>query len=266
MNILRRELKRNLRSWLIWTVSIAVFVFYTLSFFPTIAENSQKWDDMFSQLPPQFSTAFNLDQLSLGDLLGWFGTEAYLMLLLFGGMYAALLGAGILSKEEGERTIEFLLAKPVSRAKIITEKLLAGAGYLLALNVAIGGVSFLGFALYQQGPYDQGLAWQLLLASLIVDWLLFATGALIALFLPKAKAALPAAIGLVLGTYFLNVMGELSPQAGFLRVLSPFRYADAAEIIQHGGVEWKYMALSLAVTALCVGLTYHFYQRKNITA
>jgi len=266
VNILRRELKRNLRSWLIWTVSIALFVVFTLSFFPTMAKEGAKWDELMAQLPPQFSMALNLDQLNMSDLLGWFGTESYLMLMLFGGIYAAMLGASIVSKEEGDRTIEFLLAKPVSRAQIITQKLLAGAFWIFALNAVICVCSFIGFALYNQGPYDQATALYLFLASFIVQLLLFAASMLISLFLPKAKAAMPTAIGLVLGTYFLNVMGELSERAAWLRHLSPFRYADAAEIIQRGQVEWGYIALAIGLTLLCAALSYRVYQHKDITA
>jgi ABC-2 type transport system permease protein len=266
MNIVRRELKRNWKAWLIWSASIALLIFYVLSFFPAIARDGDKWTELFSQMPPEFSAAFNLDQLRMDDLLGWFGAEGHLMLTLFGSVYVAMLGAGIVSKEEGEHTIEFLLAKPVSRAQIITQKLLAGAILVTGLNVVACAVSFLGFELYQQGPYDHVVALHLFLACLIQHLLFYCAGILLSLLLPKARGTTPAAVGLVLATFFLDMIGELSERAGWLRHLSPFRYADAAEIVANGGVEGGYTALALGLITLFVGLSYYFYQRKDITA
>ena len=64
-----------------------------------------------------------MDRLNFGTLIGFYAIECGNVLGLGGAFYAALCAAAILSKEEKERTAEFLLTHPVSRIRIITEKL-----------------------------------------------------------------------------------------------------------------------------------------------
>ena len=63
---------------------------------------------------PEFRHTSRFYAIECGNVLG-----------LGGAFYAAFCAVGILSKEEKERTAEFLLTHPVSRVKIITEKLIA---------------------------------------------------------------------------------------------------------------------------------------------
>lgn len=68
---------------------------------------------------------------------------------LGGALYAALCAVNILSKEEKDKTAEFLLAHPVRRTKIITEKLIAVLIQITALNLiiyalSVGSMSMIG--------------------------------------------------------------------------------------------------------------------------
>ena len=82
-------------------------------------------------------------------LVGFYAIECGNVLGLGGAFYAALCAVGILSKEE-RRTAEFLLAHPVSRVKIITEKLIAVLIQIIALNLIIYAIS-VGLQIYNQG-------------------------------------------------------------------------------------------------------------------
>lgn len=61
------------------------------------------------------------DDISFAEVLDFF-TYVIPYITLFASIYAMLLGAGILSKEEDEKTIDFLLAKPVTRSAILSQK------------------------------------------------------------------------------------------------------------------------------------------------
>lgn len=50
-------------------------------------------------------------------------------------IHASMLGANIISKEERDKTTEFLMVKPISRTKILTSKLLAALANVLILNL-----------------------------------------------------------------------------------------------------------------------------------
>lgn len=59
------------------------------------------------------------------EVMGYYGSKSYSLLLLIGGIFSIMLFSSIFVKEKDERTIEFLLSKPITRNQMITEKLLA---------------------------------------------------------------------------------------------------------------------------------------------
>ena len=53
--------------------------------------------------------AFGLGTLKMTEIIGFYGVENYLFVMLLGSMYIMILAAGILSKEESDKTIEFYM-------------------------------------------------------------------------------------------------------------------------------------------------------------
>ena len=64
--------------------------------------------------------AFGIDRLDLATITGYFGMEIHLFIIL-SGPCTPLLSSGLLSKEEGEKTAEFLLSRPITRASVVTK-------------------------------------------------------------------------------------------------------------------------------------------------
>ncbi|HQD53175.1 MAG TPA: ABC transporter permease subunit [Bacillota bacterium] len=94
----------------------------------------------------------------------------YFLVLLFGGIYAAILGSGIMAKEEEEKTIEFLLARPVSRSQIITGKLFTLLIYLLFLNLLIGLAVLAAFKAFVSVSYSLQVLLKLLAAPFLAHF------------------------------------------------------------------------------------------------
>ena len=82
-----------------------------------------------------------MDRLNFGTLIGFYAVECGNILGLGGAFYAALCAVGILSKEEKDKTAEFLLTHPVGRKRIITEKLIAVLIQITVLNIIIYALS-----------------------------------------------------------------------------------------------------------------------------
>lgn len=72
-----------------------------------------------------FTAAFGMDRLGFGTLVGFYAIECGNILGLGGAFFASLCAVNMLSKEERDRTAEFLLSHPVSRRRVVTEKLAA---------------------------------------------------------------------------------------------------------------------------------------------
>ena len=122
MLVLLHEMRQNAKMLAVWSVVIGGMVVLCVAMFPDISAQSEDFTAMFSSLGV-FTEAFGMDQLSIGEPLGFFGVECGAVLGIGGAFFAAYLGVRMLSKEESEHTAEFLLTHPVSRAGVVAAKL-----------------------------------------------------------------------------------------------------------------------------------------------
>ena len=97
-----------------------------------------------------------LGGIALGTLLGFYAVECGNVLGLGGAMFAAMTGACALSREERERTADFLLSHPVSRAQVALQKLAAVLLEVLVMNAVLLAVSLVCIAgIGEEIPYAQ---------------------------------------------------------------------------------------------------------------
>ena len=136
MTIIKHELRQGKMPFLIWTGSVGFLLTVCIFLFPEMKGEMDKISGMFSSMG-SFSAAFGMDRLNFGTLTGYYAIECGNVLGLGGAFYAALCAVGILSKEEKDRTAEFLLTHPVSRVRIITEKLIAVLIQIAIMNLII---------------------------------------------------------------------------------------------------------------------------------
>jgi len=127
MLIFTNELRQGRRALIAWSISVAAYAAFFISFF-----GKMDMADMIKSIPEGMRTAFDMDVLDLGTVLGFWAMEGHIMTLLGGGIFATLIAAAMLAKEESDRTISFLYSKPLTRAQIVTGKLMA-----IFANVAI---------------------------------------------------------------------------------------------------------------------------------
>ena len=120
MNIVNRELKANLKSLIIWSIAVAFLVLVWMIEFESFANNPYI-DDFIKSMPQGLLNAVGMSNLDLRSLEGFIGTiSLYLYLLL--GIHSVLLGSSIISKEERDKTAEYLFTLPISREKVICSK------------------------------------------------------------------------------------------------------------------------------------------------
>ena len=84
-----------------------------------------------------FTKAFGMETLNFGTLTGFYGIECGNILGIGGALFAALLGISALAREEKDGTAELLLTHPLSRAEIVTEKLVAILVQIVAMNIVV---------------------------------------------------------------------------------------------------------------------------------
>lgn len=259
-----RELKRNLKGLLIWSIVMSGLILLMLAMYPQFAMDQQAMNDMLAAYPESLKQAFGMDTLNFGTFIGFYSVQAYMMTTLIGSVYAALLASGILVKEESEKTIEFLLSKPVTRSSIIMQKVSAVLTNLLIFNAAMIVTTVLCFGFSNGEQIDMGLFALLFVATILLHLTVASAAFLLSAVLRKNRSIMSLSLGLVFLSYALHIIAGLSGQLDSLRNFSVFSYVDAATIVANEALSGTYTVIMLAVMVLSVGGAYLYYRKKDI--
>lgn len=261
MTIVKHELKQELKSFWIWTLSIGALIALCVVLFPEFKNEAQETSDMFASMG-SFSSAFGMDRLNFGTLSGFYAIECGNVLGIGGAFYAALIGAGALAKEEKEKTAEFLLTHPISRVRVITEKLIAIAIQIFALNV----ISFLlsiasVVAIGEEIPWaDFGL---MHLAFLIMQFEIAGICFGISAFIKRGGLGI--GIGIASLMYCFNIAANITSDMKFLKYITAFGYTDGADILTDGKLDAALISCGMVLMVAGVIIAYVKYSRKDIS-
>lgn len=260
----KREFKINLKSLIIWTSIIIIFFLIVFLMYPSItsSDNVKQIDEMMKIFPEEVLQMFNFDIASIDSVFGWIKTEGYTFLLLIGGMYAAILGATILTKEENDKTIEFLASKPVSRKKIVTSKIACGIINICIFVFAIMLFNFIGLIISN----DLDLKPFLLLsfAPLLLYLILFSICLFVSTFLRKTRTTMGLAIGITFISFLMQILGGISDKFEFIKNISLFQFVSGRYIILNNTYDIKYIIIGVIIIIACLGLTYRNFNKKEL--
>ncbi|MFT4415933.1 ABC transporter permease subunit [Fredinandcohnia humi] len=265
MNILHREMKANRKSLFIWSVGIILLVAACMSKYSVQSQAGESMNELMSSMPKSLQAIMGIGTLDLSTPLGYYGV-LYLYLLLMGTIHAVMLGATIIAKEERDKTYEFLFVKPFSRSSIITMKLLAALINLFIFNLVTSVSSILLVGYYGDGYGGTGDVFVLMSGLFILQLLYLVIGSAIAAVIRQPKKAASLSTGLLLITYILAILVDLSENLEFLKYITPFKYYDAKNMLYGDAFEPVFVILSVGLIFILGALTFHYYQKKDLNA
>ena len=162
---------------------------------------------------------------------------------------------------ELNRTAEYLLTHPVSRSRIVFEKLLCISCQILILNAvsiltSMIVVRAIGESLQMKEFLLLHAAYLLLQAEIAA--VCFAISAAL------RRSGIGAGLGLAAILYFLNIIANITEDAEWLKYITPFGYAEAADIITNAEIAPLPAAIGCFVTAAGIAAAFIIYNRKDI--
>ena len=114
VNLLLKELKRNVKGTIITGISAAIYIAFSFSIYSVMKDNIVKITEFYAFMPESFRLAFNMDLNQWDNVLGFYVTYFVYYVPIIAGCYSIILGMKIISKEEQFKTAEFLLSHPLS--------------------------------------------------------------------------------------------------------------------------------------------------------
>ncbi|MEN6391799.1 MAG: ABC transporter permease subunit [Syntrophomonas sp.] len=263
MNIVIRELKANLKPLLIWCGSMVFLIYGGMIKYSGIAGAGQEARKLFDQFPGAFKQVLGLGELDITTAAGFYALF-YIYFLVLAGVHAVMLGTVIISKEERDKTADFIFVKPVPRHQIVTAKLAAVLTNLLVLNLTTLLASVVFVNMYNQGASISSKIALLMVFLFIIQLLFAALGALVAAASKTSKRAASISTLILFSTFLLSAAIDLYPKIDFLKFFTPFKYFSAAEIITRGSYQPWMLVLSLLLIGIFVYLTYRMVERRDL--
>ncbi len=260
MTMVKHEVKQGIRSLAIWTAAIAFLLAVCVFMFPEMKGEMEGVGDMFSSMG-SFTEAFGMDRINFGTLTGFYAVECGNILGLGGAFFAALSAVSILAKEEKEHTAEFLFTHPVRRSRIVTEKLCAVILQIVLMNLLVFAVSIASVAaIGEEIPWKEIVLLHLAYFLLQIEIAGICFG--ISAFLKRGS--LGAGLGIAAVLYFLNLIANISETAEFLKYITPFGYAEGADIVTNGRLEEGLVLLGMLYGIIGIAAAFSWYCRKDI--
>lgn len=227
LTIVKHELRQGRISLAVWTGAIGFLLAVCIFMFPEMKQEMDGINDIFSSMG-SFTEAFGMDKVSFGTLTGFYAVECGNILGLGGALFSSLYAVSSLAKEEKDHTAEFLLTHPVSRLQTAVSKFAAVLLQIILLNTAVYILALCSIALINE-PIPFKEVTLLHLAYFLLQTELAGICFGISAFLRSGSAG--TGLGTAIIMYFLNLIANISERAEFLKHITPFGYAEGADIV-----------------------------------
>ena len=215
-------------------------------------------------MPKSMQAIMGIGTFDLSKASGFYGM-LFLYLVLMATIHAVMLGADIISKEERDKTAEFLFVKPISRNKIITSKLLAALVNILIFNIITLVSSIIIVGKYSKGEAVSADIVILMIGMFILQLIFMLIGTAIAAVSKNPKTATSISTAVLLITFILSIAIDINSKIENLKYLTPFKYYEAKNLMFGGGFQWSFVILSIIIISAMLRITYVFYKKRDMS-
>jgi ABC-2 type transport system permease protein len=266
MNLFLRELKAHQKSLIFWCIGVILMVLTGMSKYTSMSGSGESMNELMADMPKSLQAIMGTGVFDLSKASGYYGV-LFLYLVMIATIHSVLLGANIVSKEERDKTSEFLFVKPISRLKIISMKLAAALFNIVILNIVTLISSILMISRYSKGELgilgDVGI---LMVGMFLLQLLFLGIGTGLAAVLKNPKRASSISTAVLLLTFILSIAIDLNEKLEILKYLSPFKYFEAKNLMYGGGFEGVFVTITVVLIAVLLVGTYVFFSKRDLKA
>ena len=227
-----------------WGIAILLLGLMLMWFYPSIAEQQENLEQLLEIYPPELSAFFG-DLSAMATPEGFLSVEYFSYMPLILGIFAVLMGSGLLVSDEENGTLDLVLAHPVSRTALFFGRLLA----FVVATEAILAISWLGLVLgtvwtpLAPGWGEMALPFPSLLAMLL---LFGALALLLSMLLPSRRLAAMTAGLVLVGSFFITGLAHISEGLETVAKFSPLNYYQSGEAMNGLNLQWFWGLVAFA--------------------
>lgn len=257
-----KELKLGRRSLLVWLIITFVTATFGALEYEMVSSNVEMVEQGINAMPRIVRIMFGIDGVGLATALDYY-LVMYFWYALIAYAHAVSVGTSLLSKEERDKTAEYLYTKPYPRSTIINAKLVVGIINVAAMALLIWLTSALILVPLTDGREIMPEI-TITTVGLLLTQLLFLTfGFLCAALVRNPRKAVKAGFYLLLTTYLIAVTIEYLGIINYLSFLTPFHYFNALVVVEQG-ISPLFLMLSAVLAVLSFLFTHRLYKTRDL--
>jgi ABC-2 type transport system permease protein len=262
MNLIAKEVKDNFKSTLVWMSIIAALILMVVIIHPLAVQKMDMMDEMLKQFPPELMKALNISGTTFDNILSYFFYE-FQFILVAGSIFAGILGANMIAKEESDKTIQFIYSKPISRRDILLGKVVVTLLYLIAFNVILCAMTGITMAIVSNQYIDYLLLFNIFSSQLLIQITFAFVGMLMAVLLPKPKIASAITGGIVVISFIIGMISKIADKVSSLHYVSIIDYLLNDKFIDLGYMEIKYIVIMVIIIIGSLMSSLIMYNKKE---
>jgi len=262
ITIFKKEMQLNIKTFLIWSLVVGGLGMACIVLFSSMKEAMKGMQEAVSKMGA-ISDAFGMNDLSIATIKGYFATEVGTIHGLGGGLFAAILAIGIISKEEEGHTGEFLFSLPLSRKSVVIAKSLCVASMLVLFTLVCGVLYSLGFVILGEDiPTGEFLTY--MFRQLLMN--LEIAGVCLALSAISGKNRMGLGLGITLIFYLYDIIGRVVPSLKEYLFVGPYSYANASVIFSDGETPVQAFITATIVIVACAMFSVFYYDKRDLAS
>lgn len=248
MNILKREWSSYRKQTIFWMIGIFALILVAFYKVSGMASTPGGVEEMLKSLPPMLQTFFGTGAVDYTTGVGSY-SMIHLYVVIALAFHAVILGSNIFSKEELDKTFEFLYVKGVKRFSILCLKIIAGIVILLVMNIFCL-LSIYIASLFMSLSFSLSGILPFMVSLFLVQLFFFSLGLLMSLILRNSQKAGMIGCAVVLIMFLVSMYAKLGGSLDFIDQLSLFHYADTSYIkaYNYGGMS------TIIIVAISIGM------------
>lgn len=244
-----------------WSLGVFLLVLMYASIYPSISAN-QQFDELLQNLPEAFQSMIGeagFFSTPEGFINGEFFSLTFPLII---GILSIIIGSAVISKEEEAGTIELLLSRPVSRAKLLCQKVL-GMQLVTALITFAGWLGMLaGRLVVEEFTINLWRALSATLMVLLMGWV-FGFFALLVTTLKGRGVGAGVAGVIFIASYVVSTFAASVKWLDGVKPFSLFEYYKTDQVFLHGIDWWHVLLLSLLLALAYLG-THMVFTRRDV--
>ncbi|MBL4703324.1 MAG: ABC transporter permease subunit [Flavobacteriales bacterium] len=263
-NLYRKDVYRNRRGLIIWSIILIGITLMVLAIFPIMANFQDEMMTMMEGFSSEMNDSMGYSAEMWSSILNFYSTYYGVYIVMLMSIFSTTTATNIIAKEERNQTSEFLYTKPIARKEVFWSKfmvLLTVLGIVFVIQTAI---AFGGIQLFKTGPIDVGAFFIMNVHGLILAFFFTCVGLFASVYMRPKKNFMGVVLGLIFGMFFLDAISKVADSINWLGYISPFHYMGFGVMQSDFTFNTIPAIVLLALAGTLVFLSLQKFKKKDI--